>query len=583
MTDAEIWRKSALKSGTLTAGVLAAVLLAAGAVPAAAKEKAAAAAPAADLILLNGEIYTPTGFAEAVAVRDGVIVAVGKGDEVSAQKGKRTKVVDLRGATVLPGLHDLHVHPTMAGMKALYACEFEGTATPDEVLATVKACVAKRKPGEWITGGNWGEAMFVDRPPTKEMLDAVAPDNPVVLNDESHHTYWVNSLALERAGITRDTPVPAGGIIDKDANGEPIGLVRETARAYIRNAIPRRVEELEKAVAWSIAAMNAQGITSFVEATLDEPAMAAYARLADKGKLTARVQGCIRWNYDAERPDAINADIINRNLYARERFSPSCVKIYMDGVPLGGNTAAMLEDYHTEPHDQGVLIVPPADLAPMVTRFDRMGLRMKFHAAGNLAARAALDALTVARRANGATGLLHDVGHLTFTDEADHGRYEAIGVVAEFSPYIWYPTPIMDIDVRRALGDAMMDKVYPVRAVLDTGALVVAGSDWPVVPSVSPWLAIETLVTRKDPDNPGDKAIAPRQAISVAEALSLFTVNGARLMGQSHEVGTIAPGMLADLIVIDRNPFRIKPTEISETRVRMTLIEGQVVHQSDDR
>lgn len=537
----------------------------------------------ADLLLLNGEIYTPDGFAEALAIREGVIIAVGPGKDLGAQRGDRTEVIDLKGATVLPGLHDLHVHPTMAGMKALFACEFPGTATPDEVLAAVKSCAAERKKGEWITGGNWGEAMFVGNPPTREMLDAVAPDHPVVLNDESHHTYWVNSKALERAGITRDTPVPAGGIIDRDARGEPTGLVRETARALIRDAIPRRVDELEKALAWAVQTMNAQGITSYVEATLDEPAMAAYASLGDKGKLSARVQGCIRWNYDASQPDAINADIINRNHYARSRFAPGCAKIYMDGVPLGGNTAAMLEDYHSEPHDQGVLIVPPRDLAPMVTLFDRMGLRIKFHAAGDAAARAALDALEAARRANGWSGLLHDVGHLTFTDAADHPRYKELGAVAEFSPYIWYPTPIMDVDVRRSVGDALMDKTYPVRAVLDTGALVVAGSDWPVVPSVNPWLAIETLVTRQDPDQPGEKAIARGQAISVEEAIRLFTVNGARMMGQADRVGVIAPGMLADLIVIDRNPFRIKPTEISETQVRMTLIEGQVVHQSDKK
>jgi predicted amidohydrolase YtcJ len=541
---------------------------------------AGAQAPeAADLILTGGEIYTPTGWAQALAVKQGVIVAVGDAATVERHKAADTQVIELNGAAVVPGLHDMHVHPMGSGHMQRQ-CNFPQGSPPEKIVATVKDCVAKRGKGAWITGGQWDAASFGKQKVHRSLLDKVSPDNPVALTDISIHAVWLNSKALQLAGITKDTKDPPGGVIERDANGEPTGVLRESARGLLAGVEPPPTEEENlEALSWSLNHMLSYGITALTDAGVDIPSMQAYATLADQGKLKQRVRACIGWRPsigEATGPDPIEL----RNLYARDRFKPDCVKIGLDGVPTDGHTAAMLEPYADakpgDPRAKGITMVPPDVLKKAVIKFDAQGLTVKFHAAGDAAVRAGLDAVEAARKANGFSGILHDVGHNSFVHMDDIRRARGIAATFEMSPYIWYPNPIIP-DIAKAIGPERMKRWTPVKDAIDAGALVVPGSDWAVVPSVNPWLGIETLVTRQKPGGGGEALGDP---ITLQQAFDLYTRNAAHQMGNADKTGVIAPGMLADVLVLDRNPFKIPVTQVHQTQVKLTLINGEVVYRA---
>jgi predicted amidohydrolase YtcJ len=537
----------------------------------------------ADAILSNGQFDTPNGWAAAAAIKRGVIIAIGDATTVEPYKGPNTKVIDLHGAAVLPGLHDMHVHPMGAGLTEL-ACRFPQGSGPAVVEKALQQCAARHAKGEWITGGQWDAASIGATSLNREFLDRAAPNNPVVLTDISGHSAWANSAALKLAGITAATPNPPGGVIEKNANGEPTGVLREAGAALVRDIVPPYSDEQNAhALKSSLDLMLSYGITSLTDAVVDGSILKAYATLADQGQLKQRVKGCLVWgrampgSNNPNRPDYIAM----RNLYARERFSPTCIKIFLDGVPTDGHTAAMVESYADakgldEARAKGILMVPPAALNAALIDFDAKGFTVKMHAAGDAAVREGLDAIEAARKANGFSGQLHEVGHDSFVQMSDIRRARAIAATFEMSPYIWYPNPIIP-DIVKAIGPERMKRWIPVKDAIDAGALVVPGSDWSVVPSVNPWIAIETLVTRQRPGGGGD-TLGAAEKITLRQAIDLFTINSAREMGDRTKVGTLERGMLADLIVLDRNPFRRPITQVHDTKVKMTMINGETVY-----
>ncbi|MBU0557133.1 MAG: amidohydrolase [Alphaproteobacteria bacterium] len=542
---------------------------------------AGAVEPAADLILLNGDIKTPTGWVQAMAVRDGVIVALGSNADVAKLQTSTTQKLDLGGKAVLPGLHDSHVHALGAGLEQ-YACGFAPGSAPEAIAAAVKACVKEVGKGEWISGGNWVAAVFKPGQQTREFLDAIAPDNPVILSDESHHSSWVNSKALELAGITDDTPNPPNGVIERDANGRATGLLRETASGLVGRVMPPPNDEAKnKALTLSSAQMLSYGITSFVDAGVTADTIGTYAGLSASGAMKQRVTGCIRWVAPSlPGHEATMALIRDRAFYTRGRFSADCVKVVLDGVPTESHTAAMLAPYvghsHGSAGGKGMLMVEQNELNSSMAAFDRDGLLIKFHAAGDAAVRAAIDSIAYARSVNGTGGQKHDVGHNSFVDPADIPRVHDLYMTWEFSPYIWYPTPIAAQDIRKAVGDERMERWIPIKDAVDTGALVVAGSDWSVVPSVNPWLAIETMVTRQIPGG-SNETLGIGQAVDLETAFRIFTENGAAQLKERSKWGALEQGMLADFIVTERNPFKIPITEVHKTKVTRVYIEGDLV------
>ena len=558
---------------------MAALLAGSGA--AALAEPAPAPAPAgADQIFLHGTVLVPGGTAQALAVRGGMILATGSDSDILAIPHDGAVVTDLAGRTLMPGLYDMHVHVLDAGM-AMTECHLKQGGGAAAVTAAVRACAARARPGDWIVGGSWVGAAFAPGEQTRQLLDAAAPDNPVMLNDEALHSVWANSRALAIAGVTAATPDPAGGLIDRDAKGGPSGVLRETAASLIESRVPQA--DLGTKIAAVKAAtdvMLSYGIVGFTEAAIrleNAEAMSAYAR---SGGLKQHARGCIVWgpmSYGAE------ALIPRRQSLSAGRMQFDCVKIFLDGVPTESRTGAMVEPYApragADPHapgEHGILQVPQDKLDAAVAEFDRQGLEVKMHAAGDGATRAAVNAVAFARAANGPGGPRHEVAHNTFIHPDDMPRGVKLGLVWEFSPYIWWPTPITSVDITRAVGPERMRRLWPIREALDSGALTIAGSDWPVVPSVNPWLAIETMISRQAPGATGP-AQAPDEAVTRAQAITLFTRNAAAVLGRLDRGGTLESGKLADMIIVDRNPLTAPLGTLHDTHVLATYIEGAKV------
>jgi predicted amidohydrolase YtcJ len=549
---------------------------------------AQAPATPADTILTNGQIYTADGtFAEALAIKGGVILAVGTNAAVQPYRAATTKVMDLGGHTVLPGLHDMHMHPLGAG-QLLRSCVLKREATPAEIRATVAACAAKAKPGQWITGGSWVNDVFKTELQDRALLDEAAPNNPVVLSDETYHSTWANTPALKIAGITNQTPNPLNGVIEHRADGEPNGILRESASNLVRSKVPPATsEEDADALRLALQTTLASGITTLQDAVASRQTLRAFTTLADRGELKQRVKACIGWGYD---PTGVNQNfeaVYNeRNIYRRDRLEPSCVKIVGDGVPGEGHTAGMLDPY-IEPvagdtsntRRKGILNVPPDVLKKIVTRFDKDGIAVMIHCTGDACARDAVNAIAAAREANGWNGVLHQIAHNNFTTAVDLKRGRQLGVTFEFSAYLYYWNGVTR-DYLKAIGPQRFIRYKPVREAIDAGANVVEGSDWPVSPAPNPWIAIETLITRKKPGGSNDPPLAPNEAITMKEAIDIYTVNAAKQFGNSDRVGSIKPGLFADLIVLDRNPFKIPITTVHDTKVETAIINGEIVYEA---
>jgi len=570
--------------------LLAAALLTPAAAHAqlAAEPPPAARPPPADTILMGGQVYKFDGtWAEALAVRNGVIVSVGGNTDIAAFKGPKTRIIELRGRTVLPGLHDMHIHPMGAG-QMMHSCVLRREAPPAEIKTTVAACAAKAKPGQWITGGSWVNAVFKDEPQDKQLLNEAAPHNPVILIDETGHSSWASSAALQLAGIDRNTPNPLNGAIEHRPDGEPSGLLRESAAGLVRAKIPPPTpDEVAAAIRDAMQEILKTGITSIQDAVATRTSMTGFATLADRGQLEQRVRECLLWTYNTTGVDKSFEELYaQRNLFRRERVFPDCVKIINDGVPGEGHTAALLEPYTAPvPGDTadtrrfGIMNTPPEVLKKVVTRFDRDGMAMLIHCTGDACARAAVDAVEAARLTNGWSGVLHQIGHNNFTTKFDLARGRALGVTFEYSAYLYYLNGVTRVYLK-AIGPQRFERYKPVRDTIDLGAIALEGSDWPVSPTPNPWIAIETLVTRKKPGGSDEPALAPGQAITIKEAIDIYTVNGARQFGHATQVGAIQPGLFADLIITDRNPFTVPITTVHDTKVETVLINGKVVYEA---
>ncbi len=342
---------------------------------------------------------------------------------------------------------------------------------------------------------------------------------------------------------------------------------------------PPSPEQIVQGLKASQRLMLSYGITSYVEPFLYREGLAAYAALSDRGELVQHVQGCMAYSGAGKINPDLPALIADRERYTRPNFRTDCIKVFADGVPTESHTGAMLADYAgdtTGKPARGLLQFDPAQLDVAMADWDRRGLTVVFHAAGDAAVRASLDAIAYARKVNGMTGPVHQVAHSTFVDPADIPRGKALNAAFEFSPYLWNPQPIND-DIANAVGPERAARAWPMREAIDSGALVVAGSDWAVVPAPDPWLAIETAVTRRTPGTSGPQW-GGREAITVREAIALFTVNAARRLGVAGHAGSLEVGKDADFLLLDRNPLEVPVTDIHNVRVMQTVIGGRTVY-----
>ena len=558
--------------------VVMGLLLSATAIPAAANAKTE---QRSDVLFVNGQIYTPNGWQSAMALTSGRISRIGSARSAKRWRKEAKTVVDLKQKTVFPGLYDMHVHPVLQAKGGEGGCRIPQDANAQKLLELVAACVKTAKSGEWITGGQWQASLLEGTPIRASTLDAISPDNPVMLYDVSGHSLWVNSSAMTLAGITKMTPNPDGGIIERDTAGNPTGVLRETANHLVVAKVPpQAIEKTEENLQPLLGWFSSFGIVGYLEAMAFRDDLEVYARLADKGVLKHRVQACIAYSAAGHPNVDLDATIADRAKYARANFDPNCIKVFADGVPTESHTGAMLEKYQAgQPNapERGLLLFNPAQMGANVTKWDKQGITVMFHAAGDGAVRASLNAVAEARKANGMTGPMHQIGHSTFIDPEDLSRFKVLNAAVEFSPYLWDPQPIND-DITKAVGFPRMDRVWPIREGFDAGALVIAGSDWAVVPTPNPWIGIETAITRRNPGG-SERSFGLGQAINLRQAIDMFTINAARRLGIAENAGSISVGKYADFIILDQNPFQIPVTELHKVQPFETWIAGEKVFE----
>ncbi|WP_405866423.1 amidohydrolase [Streptomyces sp. NBC_01515] len=540
----------------------------------------------ADLLFTNGPVLTPEGrTATAVAVTGDRITAVGHA-EVHDLAGPRTQVVDLAGRLLLPGFQDAHVHPVPAGLE-LTQCDLTGAKTAEDTIAAVRAYADAHPEREWITGGGWSMEAFEGGTPTKELLDSVVPDRPVYLPNRDHHGAWVNSRALQLAGITRDMPDPADGRIERDASGEPAGTLQEGAMQLVGRLTPPATQaDRLAALLHAQRHLHALGITAWQDALvgeflgMDDPSD-AYLAAAREGSLTARVVGALWW--DRERGAEQLPELVERRAaLSHGRFSASSVKLMLDGVAETG-TAALLDPYLDKcgcaTANRGTSFIDPEQLPKYVTELDALGFQCHFHALGDRAVRDALDAVEAARAANGPSDTRPHLAHLQVVHPDDVARFVRLGAVANIQPLWAAHEPQMDELTIPFLGPQRALWQYPFGALLRSGATLAAGSDWPVS-SPDPLQGIHVAVNRVEPGGTGP-VFLPGERLDLAAAVTAYTA-GSAYANHLDETGRITAGALADLVVLDRDPFAAPPEEIGETQVALTYVGGTGVYAAQE-
>ncbi len=533
----------------------------------------------ADLVLRNGAVYTldaVRSWARAIAVSDGSIVHVGSDETVEPFIGEQTRIVDLGGRMVIPAFQDIHIHPISGGLRAT-SCELGGIQSENAYLDAIANYAAKHPEEAWIQGGGWAMDAFPSAIPNKRGLDKIVSDRPVYLRSTDGHSAWVNSKALEIASVTRDTPDPPDGRIDRDPEtGEPVGALQEGAMRLVSKHIPpRTLEERADGLRYSLKMLNRYGITSIQDASASEETLATYQHLDERGELTARVIASQRWER-GRGMEQIPEMIDRRERFTKGRLRAGTVKIMQDGV-LENFTAVVLEPYVGKPDVRGIPMVDPEALKEIVTRLDREHFQVHFHAIGDGAIRQALDAIEVARKKNGDSGSLHHISHIQLFDPEDIPRFRELNVAANFQPlWAFADNYITDLTIP-FLGPERSRWLYPIGSLLRSGALIAFGSDWSVS-TANPFEEIEVAVTRMGPDGETSKPFLPDERIDLPSALAAFTINAAYVNSLEKETGSIEVGKFADLVVLDRNLFAIQPTELSETSVLLTLLEGRPVH-----
>lgn len=545
---------------------------------------------APDLIVHNAVVYTadrnaPT--ASAFAVTDGVLAAVGDA-EVLDLAGDGTELIDLQGGAVVPGLVDVHNHHLIAGETDLTQFTFPPTASFAEVVEAVREYAAGLPADAWVVGESFGSTLIeaFSYSESRRRIDDAASGRPVMLTDDSHHNKFANTAALAAAGIDDTTPDPEGGRIVRDPDtNEPTGLLYESATLPLTEAFgrahPRRPEDYQRFSARGVEILSSLGITAFQDAAVTVDIMEALHALDTRGELDAWVVSSMLSSEFLFADTIYGAELVERGEQFRsDQHRPDFVKVALDGVPPT-RTAAFLTPYLTSdshPHKEcGVTTMPAAELADWLVWTAERGLGAKIHCTGDAAVRVALDAIQVSRE-SGHRAVKYQIAHGQFVHPDDLARFATLDVSADISPYLWFPGVIPE-SIATVRPAAEVAHMQPNRALLDLGVVVAGGSDWPVSVSPNPWEGIQGLITRRDPLGRAGGVLWAEQAVTPAEALEMFTINGARAMGLDETVGSLTPGKSADFVLLDQDPFAVPVDQIINTHVLETWFRGRRVYQ----
>ncbi len=540
----------------------------------------------ADLLLRGGAVYTmnaPRSWATAIGVREGRIVYVGSDSVPGGLVSPRTTVVDLGGQMVLPGFQDGHVHLVAAGVE-LGECALFTMESASAIADSIRACAAARPDTPWLRGVGWELTAFPQANPSKRLLDEIVPDRPAMFEAADGHSAWVNSKALALAGITRDTPDPADGRIERDPRtGEPSGTLREDAVDLVSRLLPAWTDaELAAGLARAQALANQAGITAAFEASASESYLRAYAVADRGGELTIRVTVAADGAPDSTGIAGLVRRVSDwRARYASPRVRPIAVKLFEDGVIESG-TAALLAPYVGRPGDAGKPTYAQPTLDSLAVALDREGWQIHVHAIGDRAIRMTLDAFARAIEVNGPRDSRHTITHLQLIDPADIPRFRRLGVVANFEPYWANGDEYITRLAEPVLGRARSRWLYPIGSVVESGAVVSAGSDWSVS-SLAPLDGIQVAITRRLTDERQRMTPwLPEQVVNLSTAIAMYTINAAYQTHQAGQTGSIEVGKFADLVILEQNLFAIAPREIHRVRVMRTIVEGKTVFAREE-
>jgi len=539
----------------------------------------------ADLVILGARIATmdpARSWASALAVRDGRIVAVGADAAIRTLAGPRTRVIEGRGRTVVPGFGDAHVHPVHAGMDQL-RCDLHATCGQSAYLEVIAAYATSHADESWIRGGGWSMDDFPGGIPSRADLDRVVPDRPALLRSRDGHTAWVNSRALELAGMTARTTDPNDGRIDRDADGEPVGSLQEGAIDLVERLMPpTSPDELVAALRLGQAELHSLGITNWQDAIVEpDVEELAYVELAGRGELSARVVGAMWWER-SRGAEQIGELVERRTRTTTDRYRATSVKIMQDGV-IENFTAGVLEPYLSRdgrPTDnRGLSQVDPEALKGYVATLDELGFQPHFHALAERAVREALDAIEAARRANGLSDTRPHIAHIQVIHPDDIPRFRELNVVANAQPLWAVREGQMEKLTIPFLGPERTTWQYPFRSLLRAGATLAMGSDWSVS-TANPLIEMDVAVNRTTDAYGGDYPVfLPEQRIDLMDALAAFTAGTAWVNHLEHELGSIEVGKTGDFAVLDRDLFDRGAGPIHAARVVGTFIDGAPVFE----
>ncbi len=539
---------------------------------------------AADVVFTNGKIYTVDSRnprAEAAAVKDGKFVAVGSSGDIGKFVGKRTRVVDLGGAFAMPGFIDDHVHPAQPYLhQEGGALLFPESANLEQIADAVAAYLKKNPNAPYIIGERWSVGLFPNGHPDKKWLDSLVSDRPAALRDETRHGAVVNSAMLKLAGITRDTPQPRNGFIEKDPRtGEPTGYLAETAQQAVFSRIPMYPDEVwERALKRSMKELTAWGVTAYTDASTNAPQFRVYRKMEREGSLNFHVSGSIAMN-DWAKDRVVDPEpiVATADEYRSSLFDPVGRKWWGDGTPLS-ETSLMVGAYAGGGH--GAMSVDKADFDRMVVEAGK-GALVRVHAGGDGTGRAILDVFEQVRKLDPESmSKCQHIAHNFFLRDEDLARFRRLNVVANFSPVIYYRSPSMSL-LERVVGTENMKYFANIRKTIQSGVHVSIGSDWPTgVIDANPLRMLQVLVTRKDPYvKNADKPLG--DPISLEDAIRVMTMGGAYSMRKEREFGSIEKGKAADMVVLNRDLFEIDPGSIIDTRVVYTIFAGRIVYHGN--
>ena len=525
------------------------------------------------LAVVNARVWTGDArrpWADAIAVSGERIAAVGSSAEVRKLATAETRVIDAAGGMIVPGFIDTHVH-FIDGGRRLASVQLRDARTPEEFTARIKAFAAERPAGTWIIGGDWDHEQWGGELPSRTWIDSVTPNNPVWINRLDGHMSLANSKALSLAGVSSTTKDIDGGTIVRDAHGEPTGVLKDNAMWLVNRLEPvPDATELDRALDAAMDHVAALGVTSVHNMGSWED-LEVFRRAHGAGRLRTRIYAAVPLSTWERLRDTVAASG-RGDAWLRI----GALKGFVDGS-LGSHTAAFHEPFTDAPTDRGLLVTEPDELRASTTGADAAGLHVMVHAIGDRAIALQLDIFRDAAKANGARDRRFRIEHAQHIAPDDIPRFTTLGVIASMQPY-------HAIDdgrwAERVIGPERIRTTYAFRALLDAGARVSFGSDWYVAPP-TPLEGIYAAVTRRTLDDRNPNGWVPEQRITVDEALRAYTSTASYASFEEAEKGTLARGKLADFVWLDRDLTRIPPETIRDARVRMTVVGGRVVHQSD--